>query len=225
MRSLLPPFPVVFRLMILAGLLGAGAARAQDVLGSTRTQMLARLGTPLFAPRLGDEDKTEQFHAGAWEYVIGYRADKTDPRNSDKMTVICELKQHDFSTAQNLEPGDLRLGLMEARNSPGWKPFDPLPNEVNPKPGEKYRDFETLHTRKSDGMLTAKGQTTRRRQRLFTFTPDWHGNPAKAAAAWFFDLPADKLEQLFRDFKGGVEDKLKLMPEPGAEHRKHLRGK
>lgn len=216
---------VLFRFLVLSGWVGTGSLPAQDLLGSTRTQMLARLGAPLFAPRLGDEDTTDQFHAGAWEYVVGYRADKTDPRNSDKLTVICVLKRHDFSTAQNLEPGALRAGLMEARNSPGWKPYDPLPYEMNPKPGEKHRDFETLHTRKSDGALTAKGQTTRRRQRLFTFTPDWHGNPSSAAAAWFLDLPADKLEQLFRGFKGGAEDQLRLMPEPTAEYLKHLRGK
>ena len=216
---------VGFRSLLLCGLLGAGAAPAQDLLGSTRAQMAARFGASLFAPRLGDEDGTEQFHAGAWEYIVGYRADGAEPRNGDKMKVICVLKQHDFSVAQNLEPGDLRLGLMEAQNSPGWKPYDLLPFEMNPKAGEKYRDFETLHTRKSDGVLTAKGQTTRRRQRLFTFTLDWHGNPSSAAAAWFFDLPAAKLEELFRGFQGGAEDKLKLMPEPGAEYRKHLRGK
>ncbi len=214
---------VLFRFLVLSG--WAGSLPAQDLLGSTRTQMLARLGAPLFAPRLGDEDTADQFHKGAWEYVVGYRAEETDPRNSDKMTVICVLKRHDFSTVQNLEPGDIRLGLMEAVNSPGWNPYQPLPFEKDPKPGEKHRDFETLHTRKSDGALTAKGQTTRRRQRLFTFTLDWHGNPSSAAAAWFLDLPADKLEELFRGFKGGAEDKLKLMPEPTAEYRKQLRGK
>jgi hypothetical protein len=207
------------------GLRGVEAALAQDLLGSSRTQILARFGSPLFSPRLGDEDKTEQFHVGAWEYVVGYRADRVDPQNNDKMKVICVLKQHDFSSAQNFTMDDIRLGLMEAENAPVWKPYDPLPFEVNPKPGEKFRDFETLHTRKSDGVLTAKGQTTRRRQRLFTFTLDWHGNPGTAAAAWFFDLPADKLEELFRGFEGGVENKLKLMPEPTAEIKKLLRSK
>ncbi len=215
----------MFRFMVLWGLSCVDAAMAQDLLGSSRTQIVAQFGSPLFAPRLGDEDKTEQFHVGAWEYVVGYRADNADPQNSDKMKVICVLKQHDFSTAQNFDANDIRLGLMEAENSPAWKPYDPLPYEVNPKPNEKSRDFETLHTRKSDGMLTAKGQTTRRRQRLFTFTLEWHGNPGSAAAAWFFDLPVDRLEQLFQGFMGGAEDKLKLMPEPGAEYMKQLRGK
>ncbi|MCE9519691.1 MAG: outer membrane protein assembly factor BamE [Verrucomicrobia bacterium] len=216
---------LAFLLVMWPGLLGVEAASAQDLLGSSRTQILARFGSPLFAPRLGDEDKAEQFHVGAWEYVVGYRTDQADPQNGDKMKVICVLKQHDFSTAQNFSVDDIRLGLMEAENSPAWKPYDPLPFEVNPKPGEKLRDFETLHTRKSDGVLTAKGQTARRRQRLFTFTLEWHGNPGTASAAWFFDLPVDKLEQLFQGFEGGVEEKLKLMPEPTAELKKLLRGK
>ncbi len=215
----------MFGFMVSWGLLGVDPAPAQDLLGSSRTQIVARFGNSLFAPRLGDEDKTEQFHVGAWEYVVGYRSDRADPQNNDKMKVICVLKRHDFSTMQIFSADDIRLGLMEAENSPAWKPYDPLPFEVNPKPNEKFRDFETLHTRKSDGVLTAKGQTTRRRQRLFTFTLEWHGNPASAAAAWFFDLPADRLELLFQGFAGGVEDKLKLMPEPTAEIKKLLRGK
>lgn len=206
-------------------LLASDVALAQDLLGSSRTQIVARFGSPLFSPRLGDEDKTEQFHAGAWEYVVGYRVDRADPQNSDKMKVICVLKQHDFSSAQTFSASDIRASLMEAVNSPGWKPYDPLPFEVNPEPGEENRDFETLHTRKSDGALMARGQTVRRRQRLFTFTLDWHGNPGTAAAAWFFDLPADKLEELFRGFKGGVEEKLKLMPDPRSDIEKQPRGK
>ena len=42
----------------------------------------------------------------------------------DKMKVICVLKHHDFSTAQNLEVGEIRLSLMEAQNSPEWKRAD-----------------------------------------------------------------------------------------------------
>ena len=217
-------FSIGFGLVVTA-ILSPGFADAQDLLGSTRTQMLARMGHPEFAPCMGDEEKAEQFHVGSWFYIAGYRVDKADPQNDDKMKVICVMKRRDFGSAQTIEAAELRVGLMEAQNSPEWKPFDPLPDEVNPKPGEKYRDFESLHTRKSDGVLTAKGQTTRRRQRLFTSTLDWHGNPVNAASAWFFDLPADKLEQLFKDFKGSAEEKLKLLPEPPEEYKKLLRVK
>lgn len=198
---------------------------APDLLGSSRTQILARLGRPLFAPRLGDEDEAEQFHVGDWDYIVGYRADKADPANSDKMKVICLLKKHDFGSAQSLSADEIRMGLMEARNSQGWKPFQPLPFEINPKPGEKDRDFETLHYRKPDGVLTAKGQTTRRRQRLFVFTLDWHGLPTSAPAAWFLDLPADRLEEFFRGSRDDAETRLKLMPVPSAEHKELLRGR
>jgi hypothetical protein len=210
--------------LALCGLLAKNQAAAQDLLGSTRTQIQAKFGHSMFAPRLGDEDETEEFHVGAWQYIIGYRADKSDPKNNDKMKAICVLKKHDFGSAQNIEAGDLRLSLMEAQNSPTWKPFDPLPYEDKPKPGEKYRDFETLHTR-DGGVLTAKGQTTRRRQRLFTYTLDWHGNPMSAPAAWFFDLPPDALKSLFQDFKGGAEDKLKVIPEPDEKYRSLLKAK
>ena len=71
--------------VILAGAMWAPHAAAQDLLGSTRTQMQARFGHPMFSPRLGDEDETEDFHVGAWRYIMGYRADKTDPHNNDKM--------------------------------------------------------------------------------------------------------------------------------------------
>ncbi len=213
--------------LALAGVLLAGAVTAQDLLGSTRTQMLARFGHPMFSPRLGDEDTSEQFHVGAWEYFVGYRADKADPDNNDKRIVICVLKKHDFGAAQNIEAGDLRLSLREAENSPEWNPFNPLPheNDPKPKPGEKYSDFETLHIRKSDGVLTAKGQTVRTRQRLFIFTLDWHGNPQSAPAAWFLDLPVKELRDFFKDTIEGAEAKLKLVPEPLEEHKVLLRRK
>ena len=213
--------------LVLTGLMSAGFASAQDLLGSTRTQILARFGHPMFSPLLGDEDVAEQFHIGSWQYMVGYRADKSDPKNDDKMKVICVLKKHDFSTVQNIENGDLRLSLMEAQNSPEWNPFNPLPHENDPKakPGQKDADFETLHIRKGDGVLTAKGQTTRTRRRLFTYTLDWHGNPQSAPAAWFLDLPGEKLREFFKDFKDSAEAKLKLVPEPPEEYKALLRGK
>lgn len=212
--------------LALAGMFVVGVVSAQDLLGSTRTQLLARFGHEMFSPLLGDEDKAEQFHVGAWEYFVGYRADKADPKNNDKMKVICVLKKH-YTGAQNIEAGELRLSLMEAQNSPEWNPYNPLPHEkdANPKTGEKYSDFEALHVRKSDGVLTAKGQTTRTRQRLFTYTLDWHGDAQVASAAWFLDLPEEKLKEFFKDFNGGVETKLKLMPEPLAELKALLQRK
>ncbi len=189
--------------------------------------MLARFGHAMFSPLLGDVDEAEQFHVGAWQYFVGYRADKADPKSNDKMKVICVLKKRDFGVAQNIEAGDLRLSLMEAQNSPEWNPFNPLPyeKELKPKPGQKYSDFETLHIRKSDGVLTAKGQTVRTRQRLFTYTLDWHGNPQSAPAAWFLDLSEKELREFFKDFKEGAGAKLKLVPEPSEKYKVLLRGK